>query len=254
MKLSVIIPTLDEESCLGQALASVPAGSEVIVADGRSEDRTTEIAAQFGARVVPGAPGRGAQMNRGAGASTGDTLLFLHADCELPSGAGDSIREALADLRVVGGSFRLHITPARGGLRLVAIGSNLRARLLRLPYGDQALFVRRSVFETMGGYSDIPIMEDVDFSKRLRRRGRVVSLENAVTTTPRHWEKLGPFLTTLLNWAAVLAFFVGVPPKRLAPVYHRLRKASRPSAFAKRFGGPAVAETHSQHQRRRAKS
>jgi rSAM/selenodomain-associated transferase 2 len=228
MKLSVVVPALNEEDCLARALASVPAGAEIIVADGQSEDRTREIATELGARVVEGARGRGAQMNLGAKAASGDTLLFLHADCELGPEAGEAIRRALADARVVGGSFRLRISPARRGLAVVALGSNLRARLLGFPYGDQALFVRRSEFEAIGGYREIPIMEDVDLAKRLRSRGRMVSLHATVTTTPRHWERLGPLLTTLLNWVAVTAFFLGVPPTRLAPPYHRLRNG-RPS-------------------------
>ncbi len=227
MKLSVVVPTLNEERCLKRALASIPRGAEIVVADGRSEDRTREIAAKQGARVIEGAPGRGAQMNLGAKATSGDTLLFLHADCELGPGATEAIRMALDDKEVVGGSFALRVQPASLGLGLVSLGSNLRARYLGLPYGDQALFVRRSEFERIGGYPDIPIMEDVYFAKRLRARGRMVALDVPVTTTPRHWERLGPFATTLANWIAVSAFFLGVSPHRLAPVYHRL-KGSRP--------------------------
>ena len=223
MKLSVVVPTLNEECGLARALASIPGGAEIIVADGRSEDRTREIATSQGAQVVEGALGRGAQMNLGAKAATGDTLLFLHADCELSPGANEAIREALSNLDVVGGSFALRVQPATLGLTLVSVGSNLRARFLGLPYGDQALFVRRSEFEKIGGYTEIPIMEDVDFAKRLRARGRMISLDVPVTTTPRHWERLGPFATTLANWLAVAAFFIGVSPHRLAPVYHRLK-------------------------------
>jgi len=228
MKLSVVVPTLNEERCLARALASIPPGAEIVVADGQSEDRTREIAAQQGARVVEGALGRGAQMNLGAKMAGGDTLLFLHADCELGPGANEAIREALDDKDIVGGSFTLRVEPTSLGLGLVSLGSNLRARFLGFPYGDQALFVRRSEFERIGGYRDIPIMEDVDLAKRLRARGRMVVLEVPVTTTPRHWERLGPFATTLANWIAVTAFFLGVSPHRLAPVYHRLR-GSQPS-------------------------
>ncbi len=229
MKLSVVVPTLNEERCLARALASIPAGVEILVADGQSEDRTREIATEQGARVIEGALGRGAQMNLGAKAASGDTLLFLHADCELSPGANDAIREALDDTDVVGGSFTLRVEPTSLGLGLVSLGSNLRARFLGFPYGDQGLFVRRSEFERIGGYRDIPIMEDVDLAKRLRARGRMVTLDVPVTTTPRHWERLGPFATTVVNWVAVTAFFLGVSPQRLAPVYHRLR-GSQPSS------------------------
>ena len=224
MKLSVILPTLNEERALPQALASVPPGAEVIVADGQSVDRTREVAARHGARVINGEPGRGAQMNRGAKQAGGDTLLFLHADCALGPGAGPAIEKALSDGRVVGGSFRLRIQPGGIALALVSLGSDLRARWLRLPYGDQALFVRRRTFDELGGYREIPIMEDVELVKRLRKRGRLKHLSANVTTSPRHWQRLGPVLTTLLNWFAVAAFTLGAPPSRLAAVYHRLRR------------------------------
>ena len=174
MRLSVIVPTLNEEHYIARALASVPAGAEVLVADAHSQDRTRQIAAEHGANVITGASGRGAQMNLAAEAASGDAFLFLHADCVLSPGAGDAIRKALDDSRVVGGSFRLRVEPTTLGLRLVSFGSNLRARYLGLPYGDQALFVRRSEFERIGGFLDIPIMEDVDLAKRLRRNGRLV--------------------------------------------------------------------------------
>jgi rSAM/selenodomain-associated transferase 2 len=227
MKLSVIVPTLNEERSLPRALASIPRGAEVIVADGRSVDRTREVAGQFHARVVVGEPGRGAQSNRGAEHASGEVLLFLHADCVLDRGADEAIADALSDPRVVGGSFRLRIRPTTIGLTLVAFGSNLRARFLKLPYGDQALFVRRKVFEELGGYREIPIMEDVDLVRRLKKRGRLRHLDAAVTTTPRHWESLGPLCTTLLNWMAMVGFTLGAPPYQLASVYHRLRRRPR---------------------------
>ena len=224
MRLSVIIPALNEERALPKSVASVPRDAEVIVADGQSLDRTREVAARLGTRVITGDAGRGAQMNRGAEHASGDTLLFLHADCMLDPGADNAIEEALSDDRVVGGSFHLRIQPARIVLAVVAFGANLRARWLRLPYGDQALFVRRQVFEELGGYREIPIMEDVELVKRLRKRGRLKHLSANVTTSPRHWQRLGPVLTTLLNWFAVAAFTLGAPPSRLAAVYHRLRR------------------------------
>ena len=227
MKLSVIVPTLNEERTLPKALASIPFGAEVIVADGQSADRTREVAAQLDARVVIGEPGRGAQMNLGAKRASGETLLFLHADCVLDTDADKAIEEALSDGRVVGGSFRLRIRPAGLGLAVVSLGSNLRARFLMLPYGDQALFVRRAIFEEVGGYREIPIMEDVDLVRRLRKRGQLRHLDASVTTTPRHWEGLGPVLTTLLNWVAVAAFTLGAPPSRLASFYHRLHRSPR---------------------------
>lgn len=225
MKLSVIIPTLDEEASLPRALASVPPGIEIVVADGQSRDRTVEIATRRGTRLATGARGRGAQMNLGARVATGEAFLFLHADCELGPGAEETIRNALRDPNVVGGSFRLRIARPGWSHRVVAFGANLRARFLHLPYGDQAIFVRRSDFEAIGGYPEIPLMEDVELVRKLRRRGDLVCLRETVTTEPRHWEALGPLFTTLLNWVTISLFFAGASPARLAPFYHRLRKA-----------------------------
>jgi len=232
MKLSTIVPTLNEERTLAKALASIPSGAEVIVADGGSTDRTAEVAKQHDARLVVGGPGRAAQMNRGARLARGEVLLFLHADCVLDPSADRAIEQALSDARVVGGSFRLRIRPAGIGLSIVSFGSNLRARFLKLPYGDQALFVRRTVFEEMGGYREIPILEDVDLVTRLRKRGHLERVALNVTTTPRHWERLGTVLTTLLNWSTIVAYRLGISPVRLARAYRRLHRSARPNSTA----------------------
>lgn len=230
MKLSVIIPTLEEAACLANALASAPKGSEIIVSDAGSRDDTRLIAERVGARVVTGARGRARQMNLGARAASGDVLLFLHADCVLPDGSLEAMSEALSDPGVVGGSFRLRIRDAGLRLKIVAFGSNVRARFLKTPYGDQVLFARRSAFESVGGFPELPFMEDVAFVRGLRRIGRLALLPLAVTTDPRHWQRLGPVTTTLLNWSAVGLFSLGVSAERLAPLYFRLRRGRRGSA------------------------
>jgi rSAM/selenodomain-associated transferase 2 len=227
MELSVIIPTLDEAARLATTLASIPEGTEIVVSDGGSHDDTRAIAEAAGAIVVTGARGRASQMNRGAEAASGDALVFVHADCVLPTGWLEAIGGALSDPDVVGGAFRLRIRNAGLALRLIAFGSNLRARFLRTPYGDQALFVRRVGFEQAGGFPEIPFMEDVAFVRRLRQAGRLALLPISVTTDPRHWERLGPARTTLLNWAAVVLYSFGVPAERLAPLYFRLRSGRR---------------------------
>ncbi len=176
MRLAVIVPTLDERENLDRHLPRILAlGDELVVSDGGSSDGTVEAARRHGARVVEGDRGRGIQLNRGAAASDAEILLFLHADSLPPPGAAAAIRQAVAG-GAEGGAFRVRFEGdglwTRLGSRLV----NLRTRLTRLPLGDQGQFVTRAVFEELGGYRDWPILEDLDFARRLRRRGRLVIL------------------------------------------------------------------------------
>jgi rSAM/selenodomain-associated transferase 2 len=224
MKLSIVIPTLEEATGLSTTLASLPEASEVIVSDGGSRDATRAIAERVGARVVTGARGRASQMNLGAHEAAGEVLLFLHADCALHSSSLEAMGEALSDPRVVGGSFRMQIRNAGVGLKIVAFVSNLRARFLKIPYGDQGLFVRQAVFESVGGFPEVPLMEDVALVRSLLRIGRLSIVKVPVTTSARHWERLGPTRTTLVNWSAAVLYSLGVPAERLAPLYHRLRR------------------------------
>ena len=226
MKLTVIVPTLNEAAHLGASLASLPREAEVVVADGGSTDETMAIATRFGARVVTGSNGRARQMNRGVDAAGGDTLLFVHADCTLGPNAFNQIQTALDGDDgddVVGGSFRLSVRDASWGLKWIAATSNARARYLRMPYGDQALFVRRSAFEKLGGFPEIPFMEDVALVRKLKRLGKLVRVNETVTTGARHWQQLGSVRTTLLNWSMVTLYLLGVPAARLEPYYRRLR-------------------------------
>ena len=224
MKLTVIVPTLNEAAHLGASLSSLPREAEVVVADGGSTDETISMATRSGARVVTGSRGRARQMNRGVDAARGDTLLFLHADCTLGPDAYHQLQTALDDDDdVVGGSFRMSIRDASWGLRWIAATSNARARYLRTPYGDQAIFVRRSAFEKLGGFPDIPFMEDVALVRKLKRLGKLVCVDETVTTGARHWKQLGPVRTTLLNWSMVTFYLLGVPAERLEPYYRRWR-------------------------------
>jgi hypothetical protein len=238
MKLTVIVPTLNEAAHLGASLASLPREAEVVVADGGSTDETIAIATRFGARVVTGSSGRARQMNRGVDAAGGDTLLFVHADCTLGPNAFNQIQTALADDDgddVVGGSFRLSVRDASWGLKWIAATSNARARYLRTPYGDQALFVRRSAFEKLGGFPEIPFMEDVALVRKLKRLGKLVRVNETVTTGARHWQQLGSVRTTLLNWSMVTLYLLGVPAARLEPYYRRLRGTRSTSKSEKVF-------------------
>lgn len=238
MKLTVIVPTLNEAAHLAEALESIPKGAELIVSDGGSVDETVVIAERHGARVVTGDKGRAAQMNRGAEAASGDVLSFLHADCILGSHAANAIETALDDDVVVGGSFRMTIRDGNRALRWIATTANARARYLKTPYGDQALFARRRDFEAVGGFPEIPFMEDVAFVRALKRRGALVCVDATVSTGARHWQRLGPVWTTLLNWSMVALYLLGVPAERLEPHYRRLRRADPRSKSEKIYTAP----------------
>ena len=223
--LSVIIPTLNEERLLPATLEGLVATSdcEVIVSDGGSSDATREIALQRGCTVLLGPPGRGRQMNAGAARAAGGLLLFLHADTRLPAGFVAMVEEALLGRGVSGGAFSLAIDRHRPSLAAIALGANLRSRLLRLPYGDQALFTTARTFHSLGGFPETPIMEDVLFVNKLRRIGRIRILPNQVTTSARRWERLGVIRTTLRNQLILIGYGLGVPTTTLAAWYQRLR-------------------------------
>jgi rSAM/selenodomain-associated transferase 2 len=222
MRLAIVVPTLNEEEALRRTLpAAVAAADEVVVSDGGSSDRTVEVARETGARVVTGPPGRGGQLNRGAAATDADVLVFLHADTTLPEGAAAAIREAVAD-GADGGAFFLRFDVDRPVQRLGERLINLRTRLTRLPLGDQAQFATRRAFERLGGFPDWPILEDLDFARRLRR-ARMVLIESAVTTGARRFVEQGAVRTVAVNWLIWLLFLFGVPPRRLARLYRQIR-------------------------------
>jgi hypothetical protein len=162
-------------------------------------------------------------MNAAAAASSGDVLLFLHADCRLADGAFAAITAALADPRTVGGCFRQSIEADGWRYRLVESGNALRVRTLKWIYGDQALFVRRSAFERLGGFPPVPLMEDLLFAKRLKRQGRVRLLEARVHVSPRRWQDAGLLRQTIRNWTLIAALHLGVSPERLARFYPHIR-------------------------------
>ncbi len=225
--LSVVIPALDAAREVGAAVRSAPAGAEVIVVDGGSLDRTVDEAKQAGAEVLCAPAGRASQLNRGAGTASGDTLLFLHADCRLPGDAREQIGRILAVPETVGGWFPQRVAGGGALLRYGAAGANRRARWLRLPYGDQAIFTTRDAFERAGGFPPDPIMEDAGFARRLRRLGRLSPAASFVTTGAEHWERLGPVLTAALDYLTLTAWLLEAPPARIARVYHRLQRGPR---------------------------
>jgi rSAM/selenodomain-associated transferase 2 len=165
-------------------------------------------------------PGRGRQLNQGSGAATGEVLIFLHADTKLPPDALISIGDALRDPALAGGAFDLAIDSPRRVFRLIERVASLRTRLTRIPYGDQGIFLRETWFQSLGGYREIPIMEDVDLMRRLKRTGgRVTILPVRVVTSARRWEGDGILYTTLRNWSLVTLFLLGVDAGLLARWY-----------------------------------
>lgn len=223
MRMAIVMPTLNEAPALRRLLpAALAAADEVVVSDGGSTDETLDMARGLGARAVSGAPGRGGQLNRGAAAAGSEVLLFLHADTALPPEGAQLIRAAVAG-GAVGGGFCLRFDVDRPLLRLGARLINLRTRLGFPPLGDQAQFVRRDVFLRMQGFRDWPILEDIDFARRLRKEGRTVLIEEKVTTAARRFVELGVVRTVATNWLIWALFLIGVPPHRLAHLYRMVR-------------------------------
>lgn len=226
MTIAVVIPVLNEERTITETIRHTArlGLNEIIVVDGGSVDQTKAHVESLGvARVFTSPPGRSCQMNAGAEACRSDILLFLHADTRLPHSVKRSIEAALADGLVVGGRFDVQFDSDSGWSRVISTFMNLRSRLTRISTGDQAIFVRRSVFEQLGGFSDIPLMEDIEFSVRLKRRGPTAAIHDAVITSFRRWEQEGPLKTIFLMWALRFLYWIGVSPHRLARFYTAVR-------------------------------
>ena len=222
--VTIVVPALDEAANLARLLPDLRArcpAAEVVVADGGSGDAPAESAAAHpGVRWLRAPRGRARQMNAGARSAHGDTLLFLHADTRLPDGALEAIGQALGDPAVVGGRFDVRFDSPRPIMRVVAWLMNRRSRLTGISTGDQGIFVRRAVFEALGGYPDIPLMEDIELSRRLKRRGRLAALPLRVTTAARKWEREGAARTIVLMWGLRVLYFLGVSPARLHRWYY----------------------------------
>lgn len=224
-RVSVIIPARNEEAYIGETLDHVlPADPwEVIVVDGHSTDRTAEIAEAFGVTVVSSLPGRARQLNAGAAIATGEVLLFLHADTRLPPSFHQHIRRVLAQASVSAGAFRLRVDAPHRALRVIETLVNWRSRYLQLPYGDQAIFLRAETFRRVGGFANLPIMEDFDLARRLRRLGRIVVAPASIVTSARRWLECGICRTMLINQACIAGYLLGVSPSRLALWRHQSR-------------------------------
>jgi rSAM/selenodomain-associated transferase 2 len=226
--LSVIVPMLNEERTIVRALDSIAAaaagaaaGVEVIVVDGGSSDRSRDHARPRCATLMVAPRGLARQMNAGAAAAHGDALAFVHADTLVPRSFANDIAAALADPLVVGGRFDVRLDDDAPFLRLVGRLISVRSRLSRTATGDQAIFVRREIFERLGRYRNIELCEDLDLARRLKRTGRVACLRSCVTTSARRWRERGALSTTLRMWFIRAAFLLGVPPARLTRLYKR---------------------------------
>ncbi|MEP7152773.1 MAG: TIGR04283 family arsenosugar biosynthesis glycosyltransferase [Nitrospira sp.] len=242
MTITVIIPVLNEARLIGRTLShTVALGfDDVIVVDGGSSDPTCALvkslatqlrsvppvghtSAHDSVRLLSAPLGRARQLNAGAAASHCEVLLFLHADTLLPPNATEAISEALLDPNAVGGRFNVRFDSDRAVAQIVAGMMNLRSRWSGIATGDQAIFVRREVFERIGGFTDIPLMEDIDFTRRLKRAGRLVPLTTYVVTAFRRWEHNGPLRTIVLMWTLRFLYWIGVSPHRLQHFYSIVR-------------------------------
>lgn len=221
MKLSIIVPTLNEASGIVATLSALQAlrveGHEVIVSDGGSTDTTAVLADGLVDRLLIGAPGRARQMNAGAAVASGEALLFLHADTRLPEGAEQAIQTAM--LSKLWGRFDVDIIGRPRVLRVVAALMNLRSRLTGIATGDQAIFVSKSAFAAVGGYPEQPLMEDIELSSRLKKLGAPACLRERVITSGRRWETQGVWRTILLMWRLRFDYWRGVPVAHLANRY-----------------------------------
>jgi rSAM/selenodomain-associated transferase 2 len=221
-RVSIVVPVLNEEAGIVSVLAALfplrQAGAEVVVVDGGSTDRTVALARPLADQLLTAPRGRASQMNSGAASARGDVLLFLHADTRLPRGADRLILQAI-DRGCPWGRFDVQIESRCRALRMVAAGMNLRSRLTGIATGDQGIFVARASFDAAGGFPEIPLMEDIVLTRRLRSRARPACLHETVTTSGRRWEQHGVGRTILTMWWLRLRFFFGADPDQLAREY-----------------------------------
>lgn len=225
MKLSIIMPVRNEAAGIVDALTPLQplrGELELILVDGGSSDDTVALAAPLVDQLIQSAPGRATQMNAGAAIAQGEWLLFLHADTQLPTNFLELL--PAADAASQWGRFDVRLSPSSPMLRVVAWMMNWRSRLTGVCTGDQAIFVRRALFEQVGGYAPIPLMEDIELSKRLRRHGRPLCLHERLTTSSRRWQQNGTLRTIALMWQLRLRYWLGADPRDLARRYSASRR------------------------------
>jgi rSAM/selenodomain-associated transferase 2 len=222
---SFIIPVWNEQAIISRTIEhvrdlSASGRAEIIVVDGDPAGRTIQVARHMGVKTAISEKGRGNQMNLGASLAAGDILIFLHADTILPHDALELIETAMADISCIAGAFDLAIDSERPAFRLIEKAASFRSRMTRIPYGDQTIFIRKSGFRDLGGFNNIPIMEDVEFMRRIKKgKGKIFIIGTAVLTSPRRWEKEGIVYTTLRNWLLIALYLCGVKPEKLIRFY-----------------------------------
>ena len=225
--VSVVIHSLNEAvNIVATIKRAMHKDAEIIVVDGPSIDNTVEIASSASVRVVTGSQGRAAQQNIGAKAATGRVLLFLHADTLLPTGYINYIFEILMDRKTVAGAFRFKTNLDYPSMKVIEFVANIRSRYLKLPYGDQGLFIQKSVFEAVGGFPEVPVAEDIFLIRRLSRYGRIRIAPAHALTSARRWQALGQFRTTLMNQIIMIGCCLGVSPGALASMFRFTDKKS----------------------------
>jgi rSAM/selenodomain-associated transferase 2 len=218
----VVIPVLGDESELDSLLSQLKGVSpdlEIVVADGARSEEVGSLCQRYKTTLVRSKPGRGVQMNRGAEASRGDLLWFLHADTVVYPESLEEIRLVLEDNNVAGGAFRFRLHQRPWYAPVLDLGVALRCRIFKLPYGDQGIFMRRSVFESLHGFREVPFLEDFDMIRRLKKKGRMKMLSTPIGVSARRWERKGLLRTTITNWLIALVFMLGVSPERLLRWY-----------------------------------
>jgi rSAM/selenodomain-associated transferase 2 len=225
-KLSVIVPMFNEAATIASTLRAIrdsAPDAEIVVVDGGSIDASVEIARPLCDSVIDAPRGRALQMNAGARASHGDALVFVHADTIVPSTFAADIASALSDPAVVGGRFDVKLDDSSLPYRIIGAMISLRSRISRTATGDQAIFVRRDVFDRLGGFPELELCEDLEFSRRLKRAGRVACLRARVTTSARRWSRDGVVRTVIRMWLIRAMYLIGVPPARLKRMYSDTR-------------------------------
>lgn len=222
--ISIIIPALNEADAITETLTALQPmrkhGHKVILVDGGSHDDTIAIANPLVDRVLHSAPGRAVQMNAGAAAARGDLLWFIHADTHIPPDTDNALANALYDSDKEWGHFDIRLSGDAVALRIIEQMMNWRSRLSGIATGDQGIFIRRDAFERCSGFADIPLMEDIDISRRLKRSaGRPLCLPHKLITSSRRWENRGIWRTVILMWRLRLAYWLGAAPADLERQY-----------------------------------